>query len=628
MADAYDFTIDTLSFRCATSKQTPYVRSTAPFRKEQFDSSQQAGDQSLTGWWTRGQYSFHKGAGIKYYDVSSEDVLNRYTSAYDVAVWTPGQVTVAPAPSTLTPPTITGGQQYTNVVYTAGHMVSVVADKLYVDGNQVTTLSVPTDIVYGVTVQSEGLVLVATANRIEQGGVNGNGTWSPGPVLWWNTNAGTPGNDAFLGVWWAKDRIWARDGARNWYALALSGGTIPSGGGSYVFWSKGPTSSNIGLVETPGAVLIHDTRYVYSVTLASDGSVPALTSPAVVVDMGSTNGLGSVGIQGVAYARGWLGILTEQTFTAGQVSPDGSVVLGPDLIRFYVNTAVPSAVGRSVVAIRDKMYFVATGTETTTATLYAVNLSDATGALQPTWTQYDTIGSNPGDVRLAANSTGVLVVGYDYTPTVYRPRDSDPKGSTLAALPSGTITTGYHRYGTLEDKQFYSITVSARCTNGGTITVEWVDATGTRTMLGTAGDGKTTLSLAAIPPSAGMAFRFTLKGNPSAPLLGDVTLLGYQIKALPVPKRQRILKVPLVVADRVETRWGRDTGKAGRAWSDLQALEALESSKAIITFTDHRTNETGSAYIDSIDFQGEVPTDRTNGNFGGVAYATLRVVGS
>ncbi|MFP5369056.1 MAG: hypothetical protein ACLGIS_19980, partial [Actinomycetes bacterium] len=97
MAERYDFQIDNLKFRLATSTKYPYVRATAPFRKEQFDSAPTVGDQSLTGWWTRGQLSFHNGAGVKYYEIlDGEVVLNRFEKSRDVSVFEAGEVRLQP----------------------------------------------------------------------------------------------------------------------------------------------------------------------------------------------------------------------------------------------------------------------------------------------------------------------------------------------------------------------------------------------------------------------------------------------------------------------------------------------------------------------------------------------------
>ncbi len=76
---AYDVALNGVPFIYAINDNRPYIRQTAPFKKEQFDSQQEPGEQSLTGWWIRSQSSFHKGTGIKFYDpTSGEIVLNRF----------------------------------------------------------------------------------------------------------------------------------------------------------------------------------------------------------------------------------------------------------------------------------------------------------------------------------------------------------------------------------------------------------------------------------------------------------------------------------------------------------------------------------------------------------------------
>jgi hypothetical protein len=103
-------------------------------------------------------------------------------------------------------------------------------------------------------------------------------------------------------------------------------------------------------------------------------------------------------------------------------------------------------------------------------------------------------------------------------------------------------------------------------------------------------------------------------------------VLGYQIKALPVPERQRLLKWPLSLVDKTQLRRGMKVGKAGAAYTAVKALEALESSNAVVTYTDHRTGETGTAYVDAVEFQSNTPSTATSNGFGGVGYLTLRVL--
>ena len=93
---SYDVAIGGLPFFYAINDSRPYIRQTAPFRKEQFDNGQEPGEQSLTGWWIRSQASFHSGAGIKFYDPATTDENGhyRFADSKGLNVWTKGQVTL------------------------------------------------------------------------------------------------------------------------------------------------------------------------------------------------------------------------------------------------------------------------------------------------------------------------------------------------------------------------------------------------------------------------------------------------------------------------------------------------------------------------------------------------------
>lgn len=66
--NSFDCAIAGIPFLTAIRDDRPYERATAPFRKQQFDSQRDPGEQSLSAWWLRSQSSFHTGEGIKFYD--------------------------------------------------------------------------------------------------------------------------------------------------------------------------------------------------------------------------------------------------------------------------------------------------------------------------------------------------------------------------------------------------------------------------------------------------------------------------------------------------------------------------------------------------------------------------------
>ena len=97
--DSYDCAIAGIPFLTAISDERLYQRSTSPFRKQQFDSQRDPGEQSLSTWWLRSQSSFHAGEGILFYDplanpYSTTIASNSYRikESYGVDIWTQGEV--------------------------------------------------------------------------------------------------------------------------------------------------------------------------------------------------------------------------------------------------------------------------------------------------------------------------------------------------------------------------------------------------------------------------------------------------------------------------------------------------------------------------------------------------------
>jgi hypothetical protein len=94
-AEAYDLAINGQPFFIASSDETPYRRVTAQYRKQQYDQTREAGEQSLTGWWFRSQSSFHLGQGIKFFEPAQDEGLRfQYTESKGVNVWDKGQATL------------------------------------------------------------------------------------------------------------------------------------------------------------------------------------------------------------------------------------------------------------------------------------------------------------------------------------------------------------------------------------------------------------------------------------------------------------------------------------------------------------------------------------------------------
>lgn len=91
----YDVAIDGVPFVIKVDDQFPYQRQTAEYKKQQFDNTAEAGEQSLSGWWLRSQSSFHYGSGINFYEPSQGETLRyRFADSQGVDPWTIGSVSL------------------------------------------------------------------------------------------------------------------------------------------------------------------------------------------------------------------------------------------------------------------------------------------------------------------------------------------------------------------------------------------------------------------------------------------------------------------------------------------------------------------------------------------------------
>ena len=176
----YDTAVGGLPFFYAINDNRPYIRQTAPFRKEQFDNSKEPGEQSITGWWLRSQSSFHNGTGINFYDPSAgETVEYRFTDSRNVDIWTKGQATLLKETANMTGVTsgiyklISGMSGSTNVV--VGYIPGSTTIKSFeADGTIVTTYTPASlgNILDGAVVTDGTRLFVADDDNVYVGPLN------------------------------------------------------------------------------------------------------------------------------------------------------------------------------------------------------------------------------------------------------------------------------------------------------------------------------------------------------------------------------------------------------------------------------------------------------------------------
>lgn len=92
---AFQIGINGVGFTLRANGQHPYLREADQVRKEQFDASDQAGEQSLGTWWRRSQDEWSYGEGAEWYEpVAREESANRYWQGQGVDPWTQGRISL------------------------------------------------------------------------------------------------------------------------------------------------------------------------------------------------------------------------------------------------------------------------------------------------------------------------------------------------------------------------------------------------------------------------------------------------------------------------------------------------------------------------------------------------------
>ena len=126
-------------------------------------------------------------------------------------------------------------------------------------------------------------------------------------------------------------------------------------------------------------------------------------------------------------------------------------------------------------------------------------------------------------------------------------------------------------------------------------------------------------------PQEFISYKFTLSRSASNTSLGPI-FKGYQSKALPATKRQRLIQFPVWCYDVETDRYNVLAGYEGRAWERIQIMEDIEAAGDIINVQDFTTGERVQALIERINFTRVTPPSKRFDGFGGLLSITVRTV--
>ena len=615
----------------APNDVNPYQRETAPYRKDQFDNSREPGEQSLTGWWIRSQSSFHGGTGINFYDpTAGESIGYRFNDSQGVNVWTKGQVSLLKDTSNVhaittavnTSTTTKAEQHIRSIRYSSTDAILVHdgydVDRIDADGTVVKWVDYTSgtdDPVYAIC--DDGKFAYWITNDTASGKLEFNkkllsasGATAPTVVF---TKVGLTVTAAEME--YVKDRIILCVN-NEVYELTSASTALPA---TAVYTNPNTNYTYTSITASGPAIYTAGHSGIYSTiqkyTLGSNGSMPTLTQASVAAEFPP----GEI-VHKIYYYLGKIMIGTSEGMRVAEINEvDGSLLYGP--LIFESTQPVYD------FAARDRFVWATTGVGTN-AGLTRVDLSQL---IEGEALRFAYANDISGTQSTAHQTTAVGFVGTTNRLAFASAYDSTngavyiESASVLAS--SGYVTTGAIRYGTLEPKNYKLLRARGDYANGA-MDLQSIDSASNiyniisyNSTIGTPEAATTNPE----GPQEFLSYKFTLSRSASDTSKGPV-FKGYQAKALPATKRQRLIQFPVWCFDIEKDRYNVQTGYEGRAWERIQTLEEIEAQGDIVNVQDFTTGERIQAVIERIDFSRKTPPNGQFDGFGGLLLVTVRSV--
>ena len=623
----YDVAIGGLPFIYAISDSRPYIRQTAPFRKDQFDNQTEPGEQSLTGWWIRSQSSFHGGTGIVYFDPQTSDEFGhyRFADSKGVDVFEEGEVTLL---NNVTQGHNVTGQIRTDlrpfqtarsIKYgsTSGILLWDEYDVDKISSNGTVTHFIDYNSgadapVFGICddgVNAFWITNTATKKTVYKKPLTGTSA-STADVTTMFDEIGAVTNATMEYV---KERI-VMCANNKVYEFSSSASAMPTPVYTH------PSSAHVFTSVAASGPAIYISGYngiqstILKFTLSTAGVMPTLTSAVVAAELP----VGEI-VHKIYYYLGTMLIGTNKGVRAAQVNAqDGSLTYGP----LFIKTDQPCY----DFAARDRFVWCATsvdgepgviridlGTEIDNL-VYAY----ANDVYYPGVTGYQTTACAflDGTDQMAFVTTATSsAVGYVYIENM----------SELT--PRGYITTGNIRYNTLEKKNFKRLLGRGDFTFG-SMTLDTVDEAGVEYDVisydATVGSPEVTTSSPATAQEY-LAYKFIMYRDATTPSKGP-KFKGYQAKATIATPRQRVVQFPVYCYDIETDRYNVLLGYEGRAFDKIRLMEDIEANGDVVTWQDLTTGESRQAVIEQVTFTRLTPPDKRFDGFGGILQITIRTV--
>jgi hypothetical protein len=426
------------------------------------------------------------------------------------------------------------------------------------------------------------------------------------------------------------------------FANGLTGTMVMASNNSTPIYTHPATSWKwTGICDGPNAIYIAGyagvSGGIFRLALDTTGAVPLLNKALTAADMPQGEYVTCLG----SYLGKYLIIGTNRGVRVGQIDTSGWLSSGyitygplsvitsgwdPGQGKVLNGSPVTSVSFQDRFAYCAVTNYIDNGDGTYCSGLIKIDLSKEVGPNQFAWAtdrRVSTITANASAV-CSLGTTNSLMIAYTGV-GIYR------QSNTL--VPSGYLQTGQIRYFTLEDKHFELLKLRVDPTQAGQLGVYVVnqDQQTIRSVISVDQTFDYSQDITAIDsldtsPQSSMGLRFVLTAGAGQQVGSEDRFLGYQLKATPAVKRQRLISLPLMNYDFIQDRNNNITGSINASYARLQLLEAIESNGDVVIYQDLTTGEQQRCIIEEQQYSRVTAPDRAFSGDGGVIYCTIRTV--
>ena len=598
---AASYAIGNTPWLSGASDQNRISRITTTYQKERIDQGTSAGENSLSNWWIRSATSWHHGAGERYYDADSSDQYRFYESN-NIDVWNLGELKLLPRTTQVSTTAITAKPATTN----NGAFYIQSGNIFYYNGS--TGVSTSTSLATSVTAQvvsSDGNSAIVGASD----GIYSVSTSLAVTKLWSKPNGVTTFTVQAIGF--VKDRIviGVKEDTTQCvvYELSRFPSSTPTTIGNteerYTFKDSNLVWESVG--ELNSAIIVGYTLGAISrvLSFAIDDASPlaAIKDPIVIAELPRGETLHQIR----TYLNEYVVMATTAGLRVGNQSTDGlSFTYGPLNVVGDVRDIAFN--NRYIYATRNYAINTIKG-------LWRIDLG------QPVDNGYAYAADLATD---SSDVIGVCFIGITARKLMVGASGVWVEHATELAT-SGTISSGWIRWGTAEDKQPVSLAIRTDGT-GGTVGFSVSDQDGSSSAIESIPlGGSTDFQLSAsLQPADHFEITLTLTRSTSSATVGP-TVEEWQCRALPAPLRSRTLTIPLLCYE--EERDSNGVTRVSAPWERINYLERIEQNGGAVLFQDFSSGEERVCTIRAIQFEQTSPPSFAAG-FGGIVTVQLQTI--